>query len=87
MQEFFQMGGYAYYVWSSFAFGILGISYLYYSAKISEKKNFNIAKAWNLRKTGKQVKLPNEKSIWRFVFPLLALAIPLIRIIEINFLR
>ncbi len=87
MYDFFNMGGYAYYVWSSFAFGVLGIAYLYFSSKQAEKRNFNIAKTWNLRKAGKPVKPINEKSILRFVFPVLALLIPLIKVIEIYFFR
>ena len=49
MQDFFTMGGYAFYVWSSFAFGIACIAYLYTSAKLSFNKKFKEVSIWQIR--------------------------------------
>ncbi len=49
MQEFFSMGGYAFYVWSSFGFSIAGLIYLYLASKSSFKKKFNEVSIWQIR--------------------------------------
>ena len=56
MQEFFSMGGYALYVWSSFVFGIACIVYLYTSAKMSFNKKFKEVSIWQARQKKAKVK-------------------------------
>jgi len=81
MQEFINMGGYAYYVWASFTFGFCAIAYLYVHVKDNEKQKYKIAKAWHLQKENRQEILKNERSILRFVFPILAILVPLARLL------
>jgi len=49
MQEFVAMGGYAFYVWSSFALSVFGVVYLYVSAKSSFKKKYKEVSVWQIR--------------------------------------
>lgn len=49
MQEFINMGGYAFYVWSSFGLGVLSVVYLYSAAKSSNEKKIKQVRAWIAR--------------------------------------
>ena len=49
MQEFFNMGGYGFYVWTSFGLGIASVVYLYYDAKWSNAKKMKQVKIWIAR--------------------------------------
>ncbi|MBT8142845.1 MAG: heme exporter protein CcmD [Gammaproteobacteria bacterium] len=54
MQEFFAMGGYALYVWSSFGISLLGIVYLYFEARKYHKKQQRLVRYWLHRQSKKK---------------------------------
>lgn len=53
MQEFFNMGGYAFYVWSSFGFSIAGLVYLYFASRSSYKNKLKQVTIWQAREKKK----------------------------------
>lgn len=46
MSEFLNMGGYGFYVWSSFGFSLLGLVIIYVSAQAYDKKQHEEIHAW-----------------------------------------
>lgn len=49
MQEFINMGGYAFYVWTSFGLGLVSLVYLYVSARSLHTKKLKEASVWIVR--------------------------------------
>ena len=54
MQEFLNMGGYAFFVWASFGFGLVCLMYLFFAAKSSYKKNVADVAIWQTRENKKR---------------------------------
>lgn len=46
MSEFIDMGGYAFYVWSSFGLSLIGILYIYFSARNYSAKQHDEIRSW-----------------------------------------
>lgn len=46
MNEFLNMGGYAFYVWSSFGLSLLGLIIIYFMAKSYDKKQHDEIRTW-----------------------------------------
>jgi heme exporter protein CcmD len=49
MQEFFHMGGYAFYVWMSFGLGAAGIIYILLAANLYTKKKRDEVSQWLMK--------------------------------------
>ena len=60
MQEFINMGGYAFYVWTSFALGLVSVIYLYFSAKNLHTKKLKEVSLWNAREAQRNNKQVNS---------------------------
>lgn len=87
MQEFIAMGGYAFYVWGSFGLSLIGLIYLFLSAKDSEKKNLAKVKAWQLRESGQSSKQNVKTSFFSSIikspyFPLAIIILALLRFLS-----
>ena len=50
MSEFFNMGGYAFYVWTSFGISVFGLILMYWLSKRYDQKQHDDVRAWIKRR-------------------------------------